>query len=72
MNSNEWKAWETISMYCPNCATLNNGYRDKEGKIKFQCTRCKMVMVRSYKNRRHDIIEVTIPQGMERLRASNE
>lgn len=69
MNQNNRKCWETVSMYCPNCATLNTGYKDEEGKVKFQCNRCKMVMVRMYKNRRHDIIEVTIPDGMTRLRA---
>ena len=37
MNQNNRRTWETVSMYCPNCATLNTGYKDEEGRVKFQC-----------------------------------
>lgn len=69
MNQKENTVWETVPMYCPNCGQFNLGYKDEEGRIKYQCSKCTMVMVRSYKNRRHDIIEVTIPNGMRRLHA---
>ena len=66
-NSNE-ERWTTVPMYCPNCGTLNGGYRNSEGKIKYECPKCRLVMVRTYKNRRHDLLEITIPDGMVRLR----
>lgn len=59
--------WTVVQMYCPNCGTLNVGYKDQEGRNHFQCKKCTVVMVRSYKNRRHDIIELTIPQGLDRV-----
>ena len=59
--------WATVQMYCPNCGTLNVGYEDSNGKHRFQCKRCAVVMVRSYKNRRHDLIELTVPQEKGRL-----
>lgn len=63
----EINAWMVIQMYCPNCGTLNNGYQDQDGKHHFQCGKCGVAMVRYYKNRRHDLIEVTIPRDRERL-----
>ena len=60
--------WTTVPMYCPNCGTLNNGYKNSEGKIKYECPQCGLVMVRTYKNRRHDLLDITIPEGMARLR----
>ncbi len=60
--------WIPVPLYCPNCGNLSEGYRNAEGKIKYECNRCKLVMVRSYKNRRQDLLELFIPQGMERIR----
>lgn len=56
-----------VKMHCPNCGVLSVGYRDTEGRCHFQCKKCSVVMVRTYKNRRHDMIEITVPQGRERL-----
>lgn len=64
----KYDEWTTVPMYCPNCGTINNGYAGSEGKIKYECPRCGLVMVRTYKNRRHDLLDITIPEGMERLR----
>ena len=70
MAKKEFNAWTAVQMYCPNCGTMSVGYKDEEGKCHFQCERCSVVMVRSYKNRRHDLIEITVPQGRERLSVS--
>ena len=60
--------WTSIPMYCPNCGELNDGYQKDDGKVRYECRRCALQMIRSYKNRRHDLIELTIPKGMGRLR----
>lgn len=43
--------------------------QDAEGKSYFKCKRCTLSMIRSYKNRRHDNIEITIPKGLARMRS---
>ena len=58
--------WRTSQIYCPNCGTLNIGYMDDLGNSKFQCRRCSLVIVRSYKSRRKDIIELLVPKGSVR------
>lgn len=60
-------SWNMVQMYCPNCGTLNVGYKGKDGKHCFRCQQCAVVMIRSYKNRRQDLIEVTVPKGTDRL-----
>lgn len=30
--------WTPIPMHCANCGQLNYGYRNEEGKIKYECT----------------------------------
>ncbi len=63
MNQN---MWTPLPMYCPNCGTLGHGYKNEEGKIKYECLHCRVVMVRSYKNRRQDTLEITLPKGVKR------
>ncbi len=67
MVQRELNTWTVVQMYCPNCGTLSTGYRDQNGKHRFQCKRCGVAMVRSYKSRRQDLIEVTIPRDADRL-----
>ncbi len=67
MVQKESNAWTVVKIYCPNCGTLNVGYQDENGRHRFQCKYCGVVMVRSYKNRRHDLIEVTLPKDADRL-----
>ena len=62
MPEKEMCSWTEVQMFCPNCGTLNVGYKDQEGKYRFRCKRCGVVMLRSYKNRRQDVIEVTQQQ----------
>ena len=35
--------WTPIPMYCSNCGALLYGYRNDEGKIKYECKRCGTV-----------------------------
>ena len=67
MVQRELNTWTVVQMYCPNCGTLSTGYRDQNGSHRFQCQRCGVVMVRFYKSRRQDRIEVTLPKGTKRL-----
>lgn len=59
--------WTTIPMFCPNCGQLNYGYQNTEKKIKYECTRCGVVLVRTTKGRRHDTIEMYAAAETERL-----
>lgn len=58
--------WISKQMYCPNCGTLSVGYQ-REGLTEFECGRCLTMFVRSYKNRRQDLLLITIPKGTVRL-----
>lgn len=50
--------WTPVPMYCSNCGKLNYGYRNDDGKIKYECDKCKVVFVRVQKGRRHDTIDM--------------
>ena len=58
--------WTPIPMYCSNCGELLYGYRNDEGKIKYECKRCGTVAVRVQKGRRHDKIDLYAPEGQIR------
>ena len=53
-------------MYCSNCGELLYGYRNDEGKIKYECKRCGTVTVRIQKGRRHNKIDLYAPEGLSR------
>ena len=55
--------WTFLPMYCNNCGQLNVGLKNGEGKIKYECKSCRMVFVRTLKNRRHQVIDVYAPKG---------
>ena len=67
MPEKKMSLWTAVQMYCPNCGTLNMGHKGQEGKDRFRCKRCTVVMLRSYKSRRQDVIEITLPKGTDRL-----
>ncbi len=48
MAKNDWKP---VHICCLNCATKLTGYKNAEGKVKFVCPRCKMIMVSSLKGK---------------------
>lgn len=55
--------WIPKQMYCPNCGTLSVGYQ-REGLTEFECGRCLTMFVRSYKNRRQDLLLIMIMYGL--------
>lgn len=59
--------WAPFSWHCSNCGTIVTGYKNAQGDIKVECTRCHVVMVRKMKGRRHDTIDLYAPKGQERL-----
>lgn len=58
--------WTPIPMYCSNFGALLYGYRNDEGKIKYECKRCGTVAVRVQKGCRHDKIDLYAPEGQIR------
>ena len=58
--------WTPIPMYCSNCGELLYGYRNDEGKIKYECKRCGTVTVRVQKRCRHNKIDLYAPEGLNR------
>ena len=46
--------WTPFSWHCSNCGTIVTGYKNANGDIKVECSRCHVVMVRRIKGRRHD------------------
>ena len=62
--------WTAFSWHCSNCGTIVTGYKNQNGDIKVQCSRCHVVMVRKLKNRKCDVIELYAPVGQERLGVS--
>jgi len=58
--------WTTFSWHCANCGTVVTGLKNQNGDIKVQCSRCRVVMVRRFKSKRCDTIDVYAPRGCER------
>lgn len=54
----ETDAWTPFSWHCPNCGVIVTGYKNQNGDIKVECTRCRVVMVRKIRNKAHDTIDV--------------
>ena len=59
----EIEQWTPLPMYCNNCGHLNYGLQRNDGKIKYECNKCRMVFVRTIKNRRHQTLEIYTPKG---------
>lgn len=69
MNHNDWSP---VPMYCLNCGQINYGYWNGEGKIKYECPRCKVTAIRVQKGRRHDTVDVYAPTGQMRYEQANK
>lgn len=54
-----------IARYCPNCKTQVAGLKNKKNQIRVICTKCGVEMVRTVVSRRHDVIDMFAPSGME-------
>ena len=52
--------WKPVQMYCLNCAAKLTGYRNAEGKVKFMCPRCRVIMVSQMKGK-NGSVQVKLP-----------
>lgn len=52
--------WVPMSMCCPSCGRINIGYKNQEKAVKYECSRCKLVFVRSQKSRRKKMLEIQV------------
>lgn len=59
--------WIPFSWHCSNCGNVVTGYKNQNGDIKVQCSKCHVVMIRKFKSKKHDTIDVFAPKGLERL-----
>ena len=59
--------WIPFSWHCSNCGNVVTGYKNQNGDIKVQCSKCHVVMIRKFKSKKHDTIDVSAPKGLERL-----
>ena len=59
--------WIPFSWHCANCGAIVTGYKNANGDIKVECSRCHVVMVRKIKSRRHDTFDMYAPKGQEHL-----
>lgn len=55
--------WNPYPIFCPNCGKINYGYKNTDGKIKYECSKCMIKFVRVQKSRRHDTIDIYAPDG---------
>ena len=55
--------WKPYPIFCPNCGKINYGYKNTDGKIKYECIKCMIKFVRVHKSRSHDTIDIYAPDG---------
>ena len=53
--------WMQTTRICPNCGEKIKGYRNKDGLLKLDCTKCHIVMVSKIMSRRHERLDVYAP-----------
>ena len=58
---------KAIKVVCNNCFRITTGYRDENGVIKYQCTRCGATSVSKVMGRRHVQLDTYAPAGQELL-----
>lgn len=54
--------WSVSKRICTNCGKQIVGYRDAKGLVKISCPRCGLKMVSKLISRRHERIDVYVPQ----------
>lgn len=50
--------WVPVAWHCPNCGEKTQAYMTIDGKVKAECVRCRMVVVRRKVGRRHTRLDV--------------
>ncbi len=58
---------KAVKVVCNNCFRITTGYRDENGVVKYQCTRCGATSVSKVMGRRHVQLDVYAPAGQELL-----
>lgn len=56
-------AWMPFQWHCPNCGHIVIGYKNTSGVVKVECKICHVAMVRKFKGKNHDTIDVYMPQS---------
>lgn len=56
---------KAIKVVCNNCFRITTGYRDENGVVKYQCTRCGATSVSKVMGRRHVQLDVYAPAGQD-------
>lgn len=54
---------KSVEVECPNCHQKTVVWRDKDGKTKWICSRCKTMTVSKVMSRRHVQMDIYAPQG---------
>jgi DNA-directed RNA polymerase subunit M/transcription elongation factor TFIIS len=49
-------------MFCPNCGQKLTGYKTDDGKVKYQCPRCRVAMY-SVKKKAKTTVEIFPPNS---------
>ena len=57
--------WKIYSWYCPNCKNEVAGLKNNKNQIRVRWSKCGAEMVRTVVGRRHDVIDIYAPTGME-------
>ena len=58
---------KAVKVVCNNCFRITTGYRDENGVVKYQCTRCGATSVSKVMGRRHVQLDIYAPAGQELL-----
>lgn len=57
--------WTIYSWYCPNCKAEVAGLKNSKNQMRVRCNKCGAEMIRTIESRRHDIIDIYAPKGVE-------
>ena len=57
-----YEEWRPFSWHCPNCGSLVTGYKNADNEVKVECTKCHSVMIRKFKSRKHNAIDIYAPK----------
>ena len=58
---------KAIKVVCNNCFRITTGFRDENGFVKYQCTRCGATSVSKVMGRRHVQLDIYAPARQELL-----
>ena len=50
--------WIPFSWHCSNCGHIVQGYKNPDGDIKVKCSRCHVIMIRRFRSKKRDTIEI--------------